>query len=109
MDDFIEKYVLAYFNRDEDNYSFISIAQKLGISVEEVDNIVVNLIEKKALEYTENHMLQITLKGQMILLNEKESLIYEHWDEKSKSIIDLESAWDFDRIYLPKDFLKKLI
>ncbi len=109
MIEFYKGYILAYFKKNKCNYSFSAIAQKLGISILDIDEIISSLIEDGMLEYNTSHMLSLTAQGRMQILNKPiDYYDFDGEDECCMRIIDPATAMDQSAIYIPKNFLSKL-
>lgn len=109
MDDFLKGYVLAYFKRHKDEYSFTALAELLGIPISQMDDIIDCLLQEEMLVYNEMHMLSLTPKGRLAILNRREDSI-----DISENIrfryrkIDPDIAIPIDQVYIPEGFTQKL-
>ena len=67
MNDFYRGYILSYFKDHKQHYSFLFLAQNLGLAVSSIDELVSELIEDNQLAYGSNNMLMLTPKGRLTI------------------------------------------
>ena len=108
MDNFIKEYIMAYLQENSYLYSFCDLANSLGISIDVIDDRVEELIKDGFLEYNEDTMLSVTELGQLSIRDKMGRFISDTCPPKTGRIIDPETAWPFDKIYVPINFLSKL-
>lgn len=108
MDNFIKEYIIAYFQENSNLYSFCDLANSLGISIDVIDDMVAQLIKEGFLEYNEDTMLSVTELGQLFIREKVGRFNSDTRSPKTGRIIDPKTAWPFDKIYVPSNFLSKL-
>lgn len=109
MDEVLKGFTLAYFKRHKDGYSFTALAKQLGIPVLKMDDVISCLLQEGMLAYNEAHMLSLTQKGRLAMLNRREDFVDTSWDIRFRySKIDPDSALPIDQVYIPKGFMAKL-
>lgn len=109
MKKFFKKYILIYFITNKDEYSFVTIAQSLGLPLEIIEDIITEMLNESLLCYNEDNILSLTQKGNDLLYDSKEKyLINDGKVYKKSRLIDTSSALDLNQVYVPDDFLSKL-
>ena len=105
MDDFRTNLILAYFKEKGNNYSYLELANLLGVGTNRLEGILDILIEQKMLLFNELRMLQLTEKGRLSLLNNQ--VDYYKFDNVTEELV-FKDPWPIDRPYFPKKFLSKI-
>lgn len=108
MNDFQRGYILAYFKDHPQNYSFHFLAENLGISIAEIDDLISDLIAEKQLYYNHNNMLELTPQGRLSIMNDQ----IDYFSFKDTSLemhfVNHQAAVSVNEIYIPDDFISKL-
>lgn len=108
MNDFQRGYILSYFKDHPHNYSFHFLAENLGISIAEIDDLISSLIADAQLEYNHSNMLELTPKGRLAIMNEQ----VDYFSFKDTAIemrfVNPQAAVSTNDIYIPEDFVSKL-
>lgn len=109
MKNFFKKYILIYFITNKNEYSFIKIAQNLGLPLEMIEDIITEMLNESLLYYNEDNILSLTQKGNDLLYDSKEKFLINGGKINKKSrLIDTSSALDLNHVYVPDGFLSKL-
>ena len=107
MNDFVHKLILAYIKSKGSNYSLAELVSILGLTISNTLEEIQFLVASGHLEVNEN-ILSITLSGRLAIQNEDVDHMTFNIDDTIPINADLNSAWPLDKIYVPKNFLKKL-
>lgn len=86
MNDFYRGYILSYFKDHKQHYSFLFLAQNLGLAVSSIDELVSELIEDNQLAYGSNNMLMLTPKGRLTILNDQADYLSFDGNTKKKEL-----------------------
>lgn len=100
-----ETLFLSYFNTVKAGYSYNELSDIFGLSLNQIDEMINQLSEKKVLELREYY--KVTSMGEEIL--KKENL--ENFDKIMESVeesIFINDPMSFADVYIPKNFTKKL-
>lgn len=108
MNDFQRGYILAYFKDHQQDYSFYTLANNLGISVSVIDDLISELIEENQLAYNSDNMLVLTPRGRLTILNDRVDFLSFDENLAERKIIKTQTAISLDQIYIPDDFISKL-
>lgn len=108
MNDFYRGYILSYFKDHKQHYSFLFLAQNLGLAVSSIDELVSELIEDDQLAYGSNNMLMLTPKGRLTILNDRADYLSFDGNRAKEGIIHPENALSLDEVYIPAGFMSKL-
>lgn len=109
MDDFLKGIILAYFKSHKNEYSFAALAALLGISLSRMDDIIEGLLQEEMLEYNKSHMLSLSPKGRLAILNQKvDSITFSDNIRFRYSKINPDAAIPIDQIYVPPNFLERV-
>lgn len=108
MNEFYKGYILAYFKEHKNEYSFQTIAEKLGRPISEIDDHIESLIQEGLLQYDDNHMLRLSSKGRLSILNKTIDFYGFENNTTPMKFINPESALSAEIIYIPKNFISKL-
>jgi len=107
MNDFQRGYILAYFKDHSRNYSFQFLAENLGISIAEIDDLISGLIAEKQLIYN-NNMLELTPQGRLSIMNDQIDYFSFRDTSVEMRFVNPRSAVSINDIYVPDDFISKL-
>ena len=108
MNNFHQDFILAYFKENIYEYSFSHLAKNLGVSRLIIDEYIDQLITDGCLQYNDNKMLSLTLKGRLRIMNRQADFLTPS-AEKNKKLIHPEKALPIDAIYIPENFISKLL
>ena len=98
---FKELLILSYFKQHND-YSLVQIASNIGVSLNNLADLIEIFIEKGFLERRDD-LLSLSFSGRICL--QKSSLeFYDYYNDYNSIEEFREKAWDIDRIYIPEDF-----
>lgn len=100
-----ETLILSYFNTVKAGYSYNELSDIFGLSLNQIDEMINQLNEKKVLELKEYY--KITSIGKEILREEN----LENFDKLMEFVdesIFVNEPMSFTEVYIPKDFTKKL-
>ena len=107
MNDFQKGYILAYFKDHPQNYSFQFLAENLGISIAEIDDLISGLITESQLTYY-NNMVELTPQGRLSIMNDQIDY-FSFMDSSVKMrFVNPQVAVSIYDIYIPDDFISKL-
>lgn len=107
MSNFTNLLALSYFKQYGDSYVLSELTKILGISAEQLDTMISELIENGYIEYKCN-MLSITIKGLSELID---SNMHGYNNQDTEFIllhVNKDKAWPLDKVYLPKNFGTKI-
>lgn len=102
MNDYIELLILAYFKQFQEQYSFVDISKRIGLSELQVSDYISRLLEYSQLIY-EDCLLQLTIKGINRLADS--SLANYQFDVDIKTLFEGD-RWPVTRVYCPHEFSK---
>ena len=105
MNDFLSGIILAYFKNHKNEYSFTVLAESLGIPISRIDDTIDCLIQEEMLVYDESHLLSLSEKGRLKILNQKaDSISFSRDAQFRYRKIDPDTAIPIDQIYVPSNF-----
>lgn len=105
MNDFLSGLILAYFKNRKHEYSFAALAESLGIPVSRIDDTIDCLLREEMLVYDESHMLSLSAKGRLKILNQKaDNISFSESPRFQYRKIDPDTAIPIDQIYVPLNF-----
>ena len=105
MDDFLSGIILAYFKNRKYEYSFTALAESLGIPIPKIDDTIDRLLQEELLVYDESHLLSLSEKGRLKILNQKaDSISFSRDAQFLYRKIDPDTAIPIDQIYVPSNF-----
>lgn len=105
MDDFLSGIILAYFKSHKNEYSFMGLAESLGIPISRIDDTIDYLLQEEMLVYDESHLLSLSAKGRLKILNQKaDSINFSQNPRFRYRKIDPDTAIPIDQIYVPLNF-----
>ncbi len=112
MIDFRHYLILIYLNTIKDLYSYRDLVNILGLTFEQVDDTLSNMLEAEFIEYDDRNNLSITVIGYEKLIDKgfNNISLYELYNNDERYHIDsnrLKKKIAIDYPYIPKDFNKQ--
>ena len=105
MDDFLSGIILAYFKSHKNEYSFTALAESLGIPISRIDDTIDGLLQEKMLVYDESHLLSLSAKGRLKILNQKaDNINFSRNARLRYRKIDPDTVIPIDQTYVPSNF-----
>jgi len=98
---------LSYFKEYGNRYILSELMKILGISSEQLDLQISELIEDRYIEY-KNNMLTITDKGELTLISSNMDGYKDQDNEFIMLRVNQSEVWPIDKPYVPKKFLSKI-
>lgn len=105
MDDFLSGIILAYFKNHKNEYSFTMLAESLGIPISRIDDTIDCLLQEEMLIYDKLHMLSLSAKGRLNIVNQKaDNIDFSENTRFRYRKINPDTAIPIDQIYVPSNF-----
>lgn len=109
MDEVLKGFALTYFKRHKNGYSFTALARQLGIPILKMNDVIDCLLQEGMLAYNEVHMLSLTPKGRLAILDQRGDSVDTSGDTRFRyGKINPDAAIPLNQVYVPEGFMDKL-
>jgi len=99
--------IMLYFKQNGQNYSRSELAKVLGLSANMLETFIQYLLDEQMIHF-EEYFFKVTIKGERAIREQG----LGHFQSGNNIYFSLKinpsEAWAFDKVYLPKGFLKKV-